>query len=778
MFFAIKLGVILLCLSAFRCEDVTVLKAATLNAPQDLTADVTDLSKDEEVLSEIKLISGYDDERIKARIAMEKNPSKISNETLALVNDMFSQISSKMGYDEEKIRNLKMVSAFQDSNDIKFTNGGTQRSYGISKKANIAMLGYQAIKDNGLDPEQLKIPVPYCPKEDYLDCNPKYPFRSINGSCNNLIYKWWGEKESPKKRLLPPDYDDGYNSPRTRSYLKGKHLPNPRVVALVVHEPKRTISHWSNLFVFFGQFINHDITLTSSIVHYDGSEKICTCRSRDPDCFNIPTPEYDYANQDQECMVFARSAPSVIDFDCNLGAREQLNAITHWADLSAIYGSDQEESERLRTYAGGLLKASYSDYDEEILPYVNPQTGCKGLPRTKKCHKSGDIRAEDNALLASIHTIWFREHNRLARELAKLNPKWNDETIFQEARRINIAQFQQVIYGQYMPGLVGEKIALQYDLLPLENGYFYKYNPYVYPQVSNEFGTAAYRCHHMVQNWLSIADYNYKYQANNTVDWYQFNSQLTQDPEPVILAQLKDWSYYPTPQVNDRLNHWLFHGMFSNVETKKFSLPALNIQRGRDHGLPGYNYYRELCGLSFAKSFDDLYNIPRQVIQKLKSVYLSVNDIDLWTGIVSEYPVEGASLGATGSCIIAKQFRDLKFADRFYYENGHDKNTRFTYDQLDSIRDTSFSRILCQNTKISFIQSNPFLVAHPEYNPYLDCDKFAPLDLSIWKDTYAKYGGKNQSKKKPKTYNDEEPSYGQSSANSYGQENQYGGPSY
>lgn len=105
-------------MSAFRCEDVTVLKAATLTAPQDLTADVTDLTKqtqDEEVLSEIKLITGYDDERIKARIAMEKNPSKISNETLALVNDMFSQISSKMGYDEEKIRNLKMVSAFQDS---------------------------------------------------------------------------------------------------------------------------------------------------------------------------------------------------------------------------------------------------------------------------------------------------------------------------------------------------------------------------------------------------------------------------------------------------------------------------------------------------------------------------------------------------------------------------------------------------------------------------------------------------------------------------------------
>ena len=43
-------------------------------------------------------------------------------------------------------------------------------------------------------------------------------------------------------------------------------------------------------------------------------------------------------------------------------------------------------------------------------------------------------------------------------------------------------------------------------------------------------------------------------------------------------------------------------------------LIAINMQRGRDHGIPGYVEYRSVCGLGRAESFDDLStNIPKDV---------------------------------------------------------------------------------------------------------------------------------------------------------------------
>ena len=66
-------------------------------------------------------------------------------------------------------------------------------------------------------------------------------------------------------------------------------------------------------------------------------------------------------------------------------------------------------------------------------------------------------------------------------------------------------------------------------------------------------------------------------------------------------------------------------------------LVALNIQRGRDHGLQGYNAFRELCGLGKAKSFDRLANlIPRKIVQKMKEIYETVDDVDLFIGGISE----------------------------------------------------------------------------------------------------------------------------------------------
>jgi peroxidase len=109
------------------------------------------------------------------------------------------------------------------------------------------------------------------------------------------------------------------------------------------------------------------------------------------------------------------------------------------------------------------------------------------------------------------------------------------------------------------------------------------------------------------------------------------------------------------PHVNTYLNdHY-----FELAETKssrrnrnhlpqvRFSLPAINVNRGRDHGLPGYNYYRALVGLNYARTFDGLWNVANDARSSMQSVYKHVNDVDLFTGGTSEFPVPGGAIGPT-----------------------------------------------------------------------------------------------------------------------------------
>lgn len=83
--------------------------------------------------------------------------------------------------------------------------------------------------------------------------------------------------------------------------------------------------------------------------------------------------------------------------------------------------------------------------------------------------------------------------------------------------------------------------------------------------------------------------------------------------------------------------------------------------------------------------------------------------------------------------IIAKQFRDLKFGDRFYYENGELNSYRLTVDQLDSIRKSNMARILCDNLDIDFIQLNPFRPPDRQLNPLISCKRIQRVSLRPWK---------------------------------------------
>lgn len=74
--------------------------------------------------------------------------------------------------------------------------------------------------------------------------------------------------------------------------------------------------------------------------------------------------------------------------------------------------------------------------------------------------------------LTSIHTIFLREHNRIAEVLHRLNPHWNDEIIYQNTRKIFTAAYQHIVYNEFLPRILGWDAVDKYDLRLSSTGYY------------------------------------------------------------------------------------------------------------------------------------------------------------------------------------------------------------------------------------------------------------------------------------------------------------------
>jgi len=172
---------------------------------------------------------------------------------------------------------------------------------------------------------------------------------------------------------------------------------------------------------------------------------------------------------------------------------------------------------------------------------------------------------------------------------------------------------------------------------------------------------------------------------------------------------------------------------------KKFGLDlaALNMQRGREHGIPGYNKWREFCGLSSVRTWDDLsLHMANYSVKGFSKMYASPEDIDLWSAGITERPLPGSMVGPTLACLIGKQFHNFRHGDRFWYENGGWPSS-FTLEQLAEIRRVKLSRVLCDNSDdLETVQVYAMVLPDHEINPRVPCKSgvLPRLDLSKWRD--------------------------------------------
>uniref|UniRef100_A0A915MFH2 Peroxidase n=1 Tax=Meloidogyne javanica TaxID=6303 RepID=A0A915MFH2_MELJA len=318
---------------------------------------------------------------------------------------------------------------------------------------------------------------------------------------------------------------------------------------------------WNALLMQWGQFIAHDVSKTTML-----NNQICaSCLPEGGTCFPVMLSRLDPTFGRFLCLPVARSSPVCGTGEDN-NVRQQYNENTAFIDGSMVYGSSHRDQFVFRQ--GAFMKTNV--LRSRVFPPVDNNQNII----------AGDDRANIFVGLAALHTLFVREHNRIALLLQKVNPHWDHDRIYLETRRIVGAVIQKITYEDYLPRLFGKK----FDELI---GKYKGYNPKVDPSI--------------FVGLMSL---------------------------PARLPQ--------------RLTVSVTEKIFGNSD-----LGSINIQRGRDHGIPGYIAWRNLCNLPHVKDFNDLNTtISNEIVREnLKILYKKVELIDMYVGALLEDPIEGALIG-------------------------------------------------------------------------------------------------------------------------------------
>ena len=550
--------------------------------------------------------------------------------------------------------------------------------------------------------------------------------QSLDGSGNNLAHPTWGQAETNYLRAAPVRYADGIGVP-----VAG---PNARYLSNRVFNDSgqrllsgRRVSQWATV---WGQFLDHTFGLRADS---DEAQSI----PFDP---NDPLEE---RHSDLPVIPMSRSAAGP-----GTGTdtpREQTNLVSSYVDAWAVYGGTPERLEWLREgpvdgdlrnngarllMPGGLLPRRDARGDADAAPEIDATGGLE-----QRGVVAGDTRANENIALTAVQTIFAREHNRI---VSLLPPGLTEEQKFQVARRVVIATQQYITYEKFLPAL-----GVRLDR-------YRGYNPLVNASLGNEFATVGYRAHSMVRGDFVLEADAGRYPRATLDDLRSRGATVTVSGDgrrvrialPPALA-LFNPDLVETVQLGPLLaglgrqaqlrSDELVDGVIRDVQlhnpptctppepgclTALFDVAAIDVERGRDHGMPSYNELRAAYGLPARASFREItgegsesfpadpeltagdeINDPSSLdfvrlfdaegrpippgsaadavsgvrrtplAARLKAVYGSVSAVDAFTGMLAEQPVRGSEFGELQLSIWRRQFEALRDGDRFHYLN-------------------------------------------------------------------------------------------------------------
>lgn len=564
--------------------------------------------------------------------------------------------------------------------------------------------------------------------------------RSLDGSGNNRAHPLWGRAGTTYARTAPPAYADGIGA-----IERG---PNARYISnRIFNDSGQNVFSENNLSQWawtWGQFMDHTFGLAES------------SETSAPIAFDDGDPLESFRN-DIGSIPFARDAAAPGTGTSPADPREQVNTVSSYIDAWSVYGGSRKRLEWLREgpvdgnlanngphlleSPGGYLPRATSRGHASTAPAMALDGQLTSQPQTRAV--AGDVRANENMALTAVHTLFVREHNRIVDSLPR---RMSAERKFQIARRVVGAEQQHITYEQFLPA-IGVR-------LPRYTGY----HPDVPARIGNEFATVAYRAHSMIHGEFEIETGAGAYTPSRLASLRAMGVEVAPGGEglklsvplnvaffnpglvpaiglgPILTGLSGEAQYRNDEQIDNSLRSVLFQfpgpdatdpeacftdpsaaGCFHAV----VDLGALDVERGREHGMPRYNDMRRAFGLRPVRSFTEItgertdrfprdrlisrfdpiddpdildvtrlldgagrpiapgsaaaqdsarFELRRSTLAaRLRAIYGSVDRVDAFVGLVSERHVPGSDLGPLQLAVWRRQFTALRDGDRFFY---------------------------------------------------------------------------------------------------------------